>query len=70
MRDTTGKLNVAKVIDLGQQRTTRKKNKKKKITENNQEEDSEVAKIINMFEEVPRKLQIVLLYWAAKITKL
>ena len=56
MRDTTGKLNVAKVVDLGQQRTSRKKNKKKKTTENKQEEYSEVAKIINMFEEAPRRI--------------
>ena len=56
MRETTGKLNIAKIIDLGQQTTSRGKNKKKKIRENKQEEDSEVAKLINMFEEAPRKI--------------
>ena len=55
MRDTTGKLHIAKIINLGQQKSSRKKSKKKNNPENKQETSTGVAKLINMFEEAPTR---------------
>ena len=52
MRDTTGKLHIAKIINLGQQKSSRKKSKKKNNPENKQETSTGVAKLINMFGSV------------------
>ena len=50
VRETTGQLNLVKIIDLGQQKSSRKRNKKKN-TENKHEHESEVARLIAKFEE-------------------
>jgi hypothetical protein len=55
LRDTTGKINIAKIIDLGHQKSSRKESKKKNISKNKQEPNSGVAKLINMFEEAPTR---------------
>ena len=49
VRDTSGRVQIAKIIDLGQQMSSRKKSRKKISSENKPETSTGVAKLINMF---------------------